>query len=122
MASLHLCIILKLALGVVNPSITHVKYNPKRIPIHDFTLLNGNLNDFQLIQKYFGVRRLGNLGHDRFFLGVNQVRKNDVSTFFKAQPIGRNTIPKTVKQSLLVFGNLCRRSEQLRYNRWITRH
>ena len=81
--------------------IKYVKYKPRRIPIHDVTLLNGKLNVFHLIQNYFAVRRLRNLGKDRFFLGVNQGRKNDVSAFLKAQPISRNARSKIVKEVCL---------------------
>ena len=67
------------------------------IPIHDIAFFEGKLNIFQLIQSYFKARQVAVITCSRFFLGSQTGNQSDVSTFFKNQPLGRNTCSTIVK-------------------------
>lgn len=90
--------------------INALKYRDYGILIHDIDLLGGRLNVYKLVDQYLHARKTAAIDHPRFFLGVKPGKKLDVSTFFKPQPIGRNTMSSVVKKvckSLGIRGQGC---------------
>lgn len=90
--------------------INAARYRDQGIPIHDIDFLGGSLNVYKLIEQYKSARKVAGIDHNRFFLGIKHGKKIDVSTFFKSQPMGRNTLSFVVKKvctSLGIRGEGC---------------
>ena len=70
---------------------------PQRIPIFNASLCGGRLNAYAFITQYLQHRADAGISSDRFFLGTRKAKKVHPTTFFKDQPIGRNTFTKLVR-------------------------